>query len=86
MQMNPAHTPQLFGLGDDGEGQQQNRRVNFAGIHAVVRYAIAQHLGRLGTQYLRTQDAAIKAEIDRLNGELSRMPARWEIRSSRQTR
>ncbi len=73
-------TPQPFSLGgEQGEGQQQNLRVNFAGIHAAVRYAIDQRLGRLGSRYLRTKDEKIKAEIDRLNAELARMPARWEF-------
>jgi hypothetical protein len=57
------------------EGQQQNLRVNFGGIHANVRHMLISRIGRLGARYCKTKDPAIKAEINRLNAELAKLPA-----------
>src|SRR5687768_7556432 len=54
------------------EGQQQNLRVNFAGVHRCVRALLERRLGDLGARYCRTKDSAVKAEIDRLNAELAK--------------
>ena len=66
---------------DDSEGQQQNLRAHILGIHRCVRAALSKDIGVLGRIYLQSnKDPAIKAEIDRLNDELTKMPARWEFR------
>ena len=65
-------------LGSVREGQQQNLRVDFNGIYRNVRRLLNYRLGRLGTRYVRTRDAAIKGEIDRLTAELATMPPEWD--------
>jgi hypothetical protein len=64
----------------DVEGQQQYLRVCFAGIHASVRRLLHARVKRLEYRYRRTKDDTVKAELDRLTGELEQMPARWEFR------
>ena len=57
-------------FGPSGEGQQQNLRVYFGGIYDNVRKLLSQQIGKLNYRYRKTQDAAVKAEIDRLTAEL----------------
>jgi hypothetical protein len=73
--------PQTSSVASDGsEGQQQNLRVHFGGIYRCVRAAMIVQLSRLTRRYLRlNKDPAIKAEIDRLNTELEKMPVRWRF-------
>ena len=68
-----------FGTGPGAEGQQQNLRVYFSGIHTCVRRLLSVQVAKLNYQYQRTKDTAIKAEIDRLTAELARLPERWEF-------
>jgi len=44
---------------------------------------IMQRLGRLGMRDCRTKEPTIKSEIDRLNGELAKLPAEWLFASRR---
>ena len=66
-------------FGPEFEGQQENLRVNFGGIHANVRHLLISRIGRLGARYCKTKDPAIKVEIDRLNAELAKLPAKWNF-------
>ena len=75
--LKPTETDDVLLLGATREGQQQQLRVAFRGIHANVRWLLQRRLGRLGARYCKTRDAAVKAEIDRLNSELARLPEEW---------
>src|SRR5258705_11920307 len=58
-------------------------RVNFGGIYGNVRHLLITRIGRLGGRYCKTKDPAIKAEIDRLNAELAKLPTQWKFVSRR---
>ena len=73
------HLKPLEEFGPGGEGQQQNLRVYFGGIHDSVRKLLSQQIGKLNCRYRKTQDAAVKAEIDRLTTEFATLPKRWEF-------
>ena len=66
-------------FGPGGEGQQQNLRVYFGGIHDSVRNLLSQQIGKLNYRYTKTNDAAVKAEIDRLTAEFAALPERWKF-------
>ena len=66
-----------FGLGD--EGQQQVLRVYFSGIHTCVRKLLASQIGKLNYRYKKTNDAMLKADLDRLTAELEKLPERWKF-------
>ena len=68
-----------FGAGPGAEGQQQNLRVYFGGIHDSVRKLLSAQIGRLNYGYRKTKDPALRAEIDRLTAELARLPERGEF-------
>jgi hypothetical protein len=59
------------------EGQQQFLRAHFGGIYKNVRGLLLNQIGRLELRYRKTKDAAVKAEMDRLNAELERLPKDW---------
>jgi hypothetical protein len=71
-----------FGAG--GEGQQQNLRVCFAGIHANVRKLLTSQIGKPNYRYKKSNDAILKAELDRLTAELERLPERWKFVARRE--
>ena len=73
-------------FGPEFEGQQQNLRVNFGGIHADVRHMLISRIGRLGVRYCKTKDPAIKAEINRLNAEFAKLPTQWAFVSRSRVR
>ena len=75
--LKASETDDVLLLGATREGQQQQLRGAFQGIHANVRWLLKRRLGKLGTRYCRTKDPAIKTEIDRLTVELARLPAEW---------
>jgi hypothetical protein len=66
-------------FGPSLEGQQQNLRVNFAGIYRNVRRLLATQVGRLRFRCNKTKDPALETELDRLTGELAKLPERWEF-------
>jgi hypothetical protein len=66
-------------FGPSLEGQQQNLRVNFGGIYRNVRRLLVAEVGRLRFRCNKTKDPALKAELDRLAGELKNLPERWEF-------
>jgi hypothetical protein len=72
------------GFGNSGEGQQQNLRVYFGGIHDNVRKLLSALIGKLNYRYRKTKDNVVKAEVDRLTAELEKMPERWELRESKE--
>jgi hypothetical protein len=65
--------------GADLEGQQQMLRVCFGGIHDNVRRLLLMQIGKLAFRYRKTQQSAAKAELDRLNRELQKLPERWNF-------
>ena len=65
--------------GHELEGQQQVLRVYFGGIYTCVRALLAARINKLNYWYKKTNDSAVKAEIDRLSAELDKMPERWEF-------
>ena len=71
------HLDSLEEFGPSAEGQQQNLRVNFTGIHRLVRQRLIGRLGWLGARYCKTKNLATKTEIDRLNTELAKLPEQW---------
>ena len=73
------HLKRNDAFGPGGEGQQQNLRVYFAGIHANVRQLFQTRINGLDTRYRKTKDLAAKAELDRLTAELAALPERWEF-------
>jgi hypothetical protein len=66
-------------FGPSREGQQQNLRVYFGGIHDSVRKLLSGQIGKLHYRYRKTNDAAVKAELDRLTAELETLPERWNF-------
>ena len=66
-------------FGPGGEGHQQTLRVYFGGIHDSVRKLLSRQIGGLNSCYRKTNDAALKAEVDRLTAELKTLPERWEF-------
>jgi hypothetical protein len=78
--LKPTETDDVLLIGATREGQQQQLRVAFHGIHANVRWLLKRRMGRLGARYCKTRDPAVKAEIDRLNGELESLPEEWVFR------
>jgi hypothetical protein len=77
--LKPTETADALLVGAVGEGQQQQLRVAFSGIYANVRWLMNERLGRLGARYCRTRDPAIKAEIERLNAEVVKLPEEWKF-------
>jgi hypothetical protein len=73
-QLAPCHE-----FGPSLEGQQQNLRVNFAGIYRNIRRLLAAQVGRLRFRWNKTKDPAVKAKLDRLTEELAKLPERWEF-------
>ena len=71
--------PSAGGSGAALEGQQQVLRVYFGGIYRSVRALLQLRINRSVIQYTRSQDEAIKAELDRLTAELAKLPERWEF-------
>ena len=65
--------------GADLEGQQQILRVFFGGIYRSVRALLLRRIVSLSSQYRRTNDETVTAELDRLTGELAKLPERWEF-------
>ena len=65
--------------GADLEGQQQILWIYFGGIYRSVRALLQVRVNRLVIQHSRSQDEAVKAEIDRLRAELANLPERWEF-------
>jgi hypothetical protein len=65
--------------GAELEGQQQVLRIYFGGIYRSVRALLQVRITRLVIQYTRSQDEAVKAELDRLTAELAKIPERWEF-------
>jgi hypothetical protein len=51
------------GFGPSGQGQQQNLRLNLAGIHANVRKLVARQIRRLDNLYRKNKNAAVNAEL-----------------------
>ena len=49
------------------------------GIHTCVRELLAGQIGKLNYRYKKTNDAMLKAELDRLTAELERLPERWKF-------
>ena len=72
-------------FGPSLEGQQQNLRVNFAGIYRNVRRLLAAQVGRLRFRWNKTKDPALGAKLDRLTDELAKLPERWEFSAGRHT-
>ena len=66
-------------FGPSGEGQQQSLRVYFSGIHSCVRMLLSEQIGKLNYRYRKKNDAALKAEIDRLTAELEALPEKWKF-------
>jgi len=66
-------------FGPGGEGQLQVLRVYFSGIHTCVRQLLAGQIGKLNYRYKKTNDAMLKAELDRLTAELTALPERWKF-------
>ena len=66
-------------FGSIGEGQQQNLRIYFDGIHDNVRQLLSAQIGKLSYRYKKTKDLAVKAELDRLTAEFAQLPERWEF-------
>jgi hypothetical protein len=70
-------------FGPSLEGQQQNLRVKFAGIYRNVRQPLVAHVGRLRYRCYKTKDRALKAELERLTGELAKLAERRELAARR---
>jgi hypothetical protein len=70
------HLKPVEEFGPSREGQQQNLRVYFGGIHKSVRKLLSGQIGKLNYRYRKTKDSAVKAEIDRLTAEIENMPER----------
>jgi hypothetical protein len=65
--------------GHELEGQQQVLRVYFGGIYTCVRQLLPARIKKLNYWYKKTNDSAVKAEIDRLAAELEKLPERWDF-------
>jgi hypothetical protein len=76
-----SHLAPCCEFGPSLEGQQQNLRVNFAGIYRNVRRLLTAEVGRLRFRYNKTKDPALGAKLDRLTDELTKVPERWEFAS-----
>jgi hypothetical protein len=61
------------------EGQQQILRVCFRSIYDCVRELLAARIGKFNYSYKQTNDATVKAELDRLTAEQERLPAQWKF-------
>lgn len=66
-------------VGPSLEGQQQNLRVNFAGIYRIVRRLLSTEVGRLRFRCNKTKNPALAAKLDSLTDELAKLPERWEF-------
>ncbi len=71
--------PHKRDIGIELEGQQQALRVYFSGIHSNVRRLLLMQIGKLAFRYRKTNDCAVKAELDRLNAALEKLPERWDL-------
>jgi hypothetical protein len=74
-----ALRPHAGQSGHELEGQQQVLRVYFGGIYTCVRQLLPARIKKLNYWYKKTNDSAVKAEIDRLAAELEKLPERWEF-------
>jgi hypothetical protein len=54
------------------EGQQQVLRVYFGGIYTCVRQLLPARIKKLNYWYKKTNDSAVKAEIERLKKRVAR--------------
>jgi hypothetical protein len=61
------------------EGQQQILRTYFGGIYGNVRRMLIAQIGRLAFRYRKTNEAKVKAELDRLNVALEKLPQQWNF-------
>jgi hypothetical protein len=67
------------GTGVELEGQQQVLRAYFDGIYMNVRQLLLAEIGKLNYRNRKTKDGAVKAELDRLNAELEKLPEQWNF-------
>jgi hypothetical protein len=67
------------GTGVELEGQQQVLRAYFDGIYMNVRQLLLAEIGKLNYRNRKTKDGAVKAERDRLNAELEKLPEQWNF-------
>jgi hypothetical protein len=68
--------------GPELEGQQQVLRVYFGGIYGCVRQLLLVQITKLNYWYKKTNDSAVKAELDRLTAELEKLPEHWNSTSA----
>jgi hypothetical protein len=61
------------------EGQQQILRAYFDGIYKNVRQLLLVEIGKLNYRNRKTKDGAVRAELDRLNAELEKLPEQWNF-------
>ena len=64
-------------IGSSGEGQQQVLRVYFGGIYESVRKLLSAQIAKLVDRHRKTNDSAVKVEIDRLTIELAALHETW---------
>jgi hypothetical protein len=77
-----SHLAPCREFGPSLEGQQQNLRVNFAGIYRNVRRLLAGEVGRLRFRCNKTKDPALGAELSP-SDKLAKLPERWEFAARR---
>src|SRR5207247_9744003 len=74
-----ALRPHAGQIGHQLEGQQQVLRVYFGGIYTCVRGLLAVRIKKLNHWYRKTNDSAVKTELDRLTAEPGKLPAQWKF-------